>query len=150
MEDAQYVAANLRDADRDEVLAACNLDPRLVLPLFIQEGREVWAAGVESNDRAEILYGVDPVECCPGAGTIWLLSTPVLYQYPVEFVVRSKELLDQFHERYELLGNYIDERNTRHIRWLKYMGFKILQRVECFGAQSRPFLEFASFRLNAS
>lgn len=122
------------------------MDPRLVFPLFIQEGREVWAAGVESTGRAEILFGVDPVLDTENVGVIWLVSTPVLYQYPVEFVTRSKELLDKFHERYELLTNFIDERNTRHIRWLKWMGFVILRRVDRFGAHSLPFLEFASFR----
>lgn len=146
LEDAHYVAANLRDADRDEVLAAAGVDPRLALPQFIAEGREVWAAGVESNGRAEILFGVDPIPYVEKAGVIWLLSTPVLYQYPVEFVSRSKELLDKFHERYELLTNYIDARNSRHIRWLKFMGFTLIRRVDRFGAQSLPFIEFASYR----
>lgn len=145
-EDLEYVAHNLRPEDRAEVLAATGLDPRVLLPLAAQEGREVLAAGLQSNNRAEIIFGVDPIPELPSAGVIWLLSTPVIYDHPVEFVTRTRELLQKFHERYELLTNFIDERNERHVKWLSWMGFKQLRRVERFGAQNLPFIEFARYQ----
>lgn len=144
-EDIQYVANNLRVADVEEVRAATGMDPRLALPLSAA-GREILAAGLCHNDRAEILFGVDPWPDTEDVGIIWMLSTPEIYDYPVEFVVRTKELLDKFHERYELLTNFIDARNEKHIKWLSWMGFKKLRRVESFGAQSLPFIEFARYR----
>lgn len=145
-EDLQYVAHNLREEDRAEVVAATGLDPRLLLPHAAGEGREVLAAGLQHNDRAEIIFGVDPMPELPSVGVIWLLSTPAIYDHPVEFVVRTRELLDKFHERYELLTNFIDERNERHVKWLRWMGFKKIRRVESFGSQNLPFLEFMSYR----
>lgn len=144
--DAEYVAANLRDADRQEVLAAVGIDPRLAVPFLVGAGREVYAAGLESNSRAEILFGVDPIPYEDRAGVAWLLSTPVIYDHPVEFVVRSKEIFETYHHRYELLTNFIDARNERHIKWLRFMGFHFIRRIEKFGAGSLPFYEFASFR----
>lgn len=142
--DLFYVAKNLRPEDADEVRAATGADPLLVLSQT--DGREVLAAGLCHNDRAEILFGVDPWPGAPNVGIIWLLSTPEIYDYPVEFVVRTRELLSKFHERYELLTNFIDARNERHIKWLSWMGFKQIRRVESFGAENRPFIEFASYR----
>lgn len=104
------------------------------------------AAGLQFNDRAEILFGVDPHTLVKRVGTIWLLSTPVIYDYPVEFVVRTKELLSEIHQDYDLLTNFIDARNERHIRWLRFMGFKKVRDVECYGAENRHFIEFVSYR----
>lgn len=145
--DARHVAANLRDADRQEVLAAVGLDPRIALPAYVQEGREVYAAGVDfQRDIGELLFGVDPIPYVDSAAVVWMLSTDVIYDHPVEFVKRSGEILGGLHDRFELLTNFIDARNTRHIHWLQRMGFHIIRRIEQFGAGSLPFYEFASFR----
>jgi hypothetical protein len=132
--------------DREEVLAMCGMDPRVVLPQYIVEGREVYVAGTVHNGSPEIIYGVDPILDVPDAAVVWLLSTPVLYDYPVEFTVRSKQIWDEIHSRFELLTNFTDARNTRHHGWLKWLGCHPIRRVEKFGAQSLPFIEFASFR----
>ena len=143
--DISYVANNLRQADADEVRAATGMDARLVLPSQAA-GREILAAGLRHNDRAEILYGVDPWPDTDTVGVIWMLSTPEIYDHPVEFVVMTQRELARFHERYELLTNFIDARNERHIKWLSWMGFKFIQRVESFGAEGRPFIEFARYK----
>lgn len=145
-EDLRYVASNLRVEDVEEVRAATGADPRLVLTPMACEGREVLAAGLTHNDRAEILYGVDPWPGTDNVGVIWMLSTPVIYDFPVEFVVMTQRELSRFHERYELLTNFIDARNERHIQWLAWMGFKKIRTVESFGAQSLPFIEFARYK----
>lgn len=143
--DALDVAQRLRKEDREECLAATGGDPVTLLPL-LAEGGNMLAAGLRHNDRAEILFGVDPHNLVKRVGTIWLLSTPVIYDYPVEFVVRTKELLTEFHKDYDLLTNFIDARNTRHIRWLAWMGFKKVRDVERYGAENRHFIEFVSYR----
>lgn len=144
--DALDIAERLREEDRAEILAATGLDPRLALPAGVQGGGFVLTAGVESIGRPEILFGVDPVADCPEVGVAWMVSTPAIYDYPVEVAVRSRELHNLFHQRYELLTNYMDERNTRHRKWLSWLGFKFIRRVESFGAENRPFIEFASYR----
>jgi hypothetical protein len=113
---------------------------------MMAEAGRVLAAGLQHNDRAEILFGVDPHPLVPRVGTIWLMSTPDIYDHPVEFVKRTVELLDTFHQDYDLLTNFMDERNERHLKWLRWMGFKLVRRVERYGAENRPFIEFVSFR----
>jgi len=146
LEDTRLVAARLRPEDRDEVLAASGLDPLLALPAYVQEGREVYAAGLEFDGVPEVLFGLDPIPIEMPAACIWLLSTPRLYDFPVEFTVNSRRWFDEAHERFELLTNFVDARNTRHHGWLKWLGFTFIRRVEKFGAHSLPFIEFASYR----
>jgi hypothetical protein len=146
MEDVEFVANNLRKEDREEILASVGIEPSLALPAYVREGREVYAAGLCSDNRAEILYGFDPIFGVDRAAVIWLLSTPRIYDHPVEFVMRTKELYEEAHQRFDLLTNFIDARNRRHIVWLRSLGFVMLRRVEKFGYAGTPFIEFASFR----
>lgn len=146
MDDVVFVANNLRDADRQEVLASVGIEPSVALPPFVAEGREVYAAGLCEDNRAEVLFGYDPIFDVDRAAVCWLLSTPRIYEHPVEFMVRSKQIFEEAHQRYDLLTNFIDARNTRHIKWLQWMGFVMLRKVDKFGYQGLPFIEFASFR----
>jgi hypothetical protein len=144
LHDARDLAPRLREADRAEVKAACGLSPLFALPALVAEGREVYAAGVDPyTQRAEIIFGIDPID--DQVAVIWMLSSDVIYDYPVEFTVNSKRIIDKFHGRFEVLTNFIDARNERHIKWLEWLGFKMLRQFP-YGAESRPFLEFVSYR----
>lgn len=144
--DAESVSLRLRKEDRDEALAASGLDPRLILPAYVREGRGVLAAGLEETGRAEILFGVDPVLGCPEVGVAWLMATDVVFEHPQTFLPNSILWFEKVHEPYEVLTNFVDERNTRHLKWLQFLGCKLLRRVESFGAYGLPFIEFASYR----
>lgn len=145
-EDALEVASRLRPEDADEVRANCGMSPTLVLPAYVGEGREVYVSGLSKDNIPQVIWGVDPIFAVDRAAVIWLLSTPVMYDHPQLFVPTSKKIWDGFHERFDLLTNFTDARNTRHHVWLKWLGAKFIRRVESFGAESRPFLEFASYR----
>lgn len=144
--DVEFVAANLREADRQEILAAVGIEPTLALPAYINEGREVYAAGLQLDNRAEVLFGYDPIFGMDRAAVAWLLSTDRIYEHPVEFVMQSQKLLDEAHQRFDLLTNFIDARNTRHIRWLQRLGFHMIRKVDKYGYAGIPFIEFVSYR----
>jgi hypothetical protein len=144
-DDAAYVARNLRPHDHDEVRALTGVSPSFVLPAYVEDGREVYVAGLPDN-VPQVIWGADPIEGVDRAAVVWLLSTPVMYHHAQLFIPMSKKLWDGFHERYDLLTNFTDARNTRHHKWLQWLGAVFLRRVEHFGAESRPFLEFASLR----
>jgi hypothetical protein len=101
---------------------------------------------MEHLGEADVLYGCDALPLFPHVGVIWMLSTDRLYEYPVEFTTHSRDLFRQYHERYEVLTNFVDARNTRHIKWLKWLGCHMVRKVDRFGPHSLPFLEFASVK----
>lgn len=123
------------------------MDPTLILPAYVQGGREVYAAGVNPYTYEPIiLFGIDPIVGETDAAVVWALATPAIYRYPVEFVKTSKRIWDHFHKRYSILTNFVDARNVRHIKWLRSLGCVFPRRIERFGAAGLPFIEFVSYR----
>ena len=59
-----------------------------------------------------------------------------------DFLRQSRIELKKVHKEFPVLFNYIDARNTVHLRWLKFMGFTIIKKLEIFGYEGRPFYEF--------
>ena len=145
LDDAVTVAERLREEDRAEVLAACGVDPRYLLPMYVADGRGVRVSGIEGGPP-EIVFGFDPVFYNKEIAVAWMLSTPAIYDHPVEFTVNARYHWNKAHERFHTLTNFIDERNTRHIQWLEWMGAKIIHRIERYGAGGLPFLLFKSYR----
>ncbi len=103
---------------------------------------------IYSDNPRTVLVGDTPVamfgsgEVEPGVGAVWLLGTDGIHDISRQFLRESKHWLEQLHDNYEMLFNYVDERNTVHIKWLKWLGFKFINRHEQFGVENRPFFEF--------
>lgn len=146
LDDVTNVAGRLRNEDRDEIIAAVGIPPLLALPPYVAEGREVWCAGLVEDGIPEVLWGFDPIAYVDRAAVCWLVSTPRIYEHPQVFAPATKIGFEEAHQRFDLLTNFIDARNTRHIKWLQWLGFTLIRRVDKFGAQSLPFIEFASYR----
>ncbi len=81
-------------------------------------------------------------------GAVWLLGSDALTQPPLrrQFLVEGTVYLDTLHRFRPLLWNVVDERNTLHVRWLKWMGFTFINRHPYYGAEQRPFLEFVRLK----
>jgi hypothetical protein len=77
-----------------------------------------------------------------GAGSIWLLATDDIEKYQITFLRHSKKVLKELQQDYLALHNYVDARNSLHIKWLKWMGFTFINKLDRFGVEQRPFYEF--------
>jgi len=141
-EDVHAVGRNLRPADRDEIRAVTGAPPLLVLPECVAQSRATWTMYGLSGEPVG-LFGVQDVFDNPDVGWVWMVCTPTIERYPFHFLNKSRELLPVIHSFHPLVTNHVDERNTVHIRWLRWMGFTFLRRIERWGAESRPFIEFA-------
>ena len=138
LHDCQVIAENIREDDRREILAMSGGEPL-----------EAMVAGFIHSDKPRtVLVGETPVamfgsgEVEPGVGVVWLLGTDGIEDISIQFLRESKHWLEQLHDKYEMLFNYVDERNTVHIKWLRWLGFKFINRHEQFGVENRPFIEF--------
>lgn len=146
IKDADYIAKNLRDADRHECDALLALPPELVLPEAVRSGRAVWTCHTNEGEPF-ILFGVDPSPV-PDFGIVWMCSTNTIHKHKREFWTACGPLLDAIQKDFPVIGNYVDARNTLHIRWLKRCGFKFFRTLPRWGARSVPFIEFA--RINST
>ncbi|MCP4127106.1 MAG: DUF2833 domain-containing protein [Gammaproteobacteria bacterium] len=148
-QDAADMAPHLRPEDLAELTASVGPDvtPEEVLTASINYSDDPRTVLVDGEPIA--IFGVvDTGEVNPTVGSIWLLGTPVIQEISREFLRQCQKHLDQQGENYEVLTNYVDGRNTVHIRWLQWLGFTIIREEESHGVEQRPFYEFARVNIN--
>ena len=124
------VASNLRPDDRREVEEGHGVDPFVMITSKAQEGSCVYFN--VPNGKTAGMAGVDP------GGLIWMLTTPAIEEYPVTFARESKRYVER---QKGLLWNIVDERNTVHLKLLKFLGFKFLRKIS-HGPNQLSFIEF--------
>lgn len=88
-----------------------------------------------------IFFGMNEYD--EDSGLVWMLATPEISRSARSVLHWTPQVLTGWHQCRPLLFNYVDARNELHIRWLKRIGFNFLRLVPAFGAEQRPFYEFA-------
>tara|TARA_R100000655_G_scaffold96626_1_gene139201 strand:+ start:1170 stop:1640 length:471 start_codon:yes stop_codon:yes gene_type:complete len=137
-----YVAENLRNADLDELAATGTVDPYKALTNGFEMSKPSCYTFV-MNDLPVSMFGVAPFEWQPNSGSIWMLGTnDVTDKCSFHFLRWSKRFLPKLLEPYDMVCNIVDARNTVHIEWIKWLGFKFLRPIK-FGPQNLTFWEFA-------
>lgn len=62
---------------------------------------------------------------------VWMVATDTIVdKYAFKFLRYSREIIDAISTLFGTLGNYADTRNTTHIKWLEWCGFKERGRVK--------------------
>ena len=139
--DSDKVAPILRQADKDEIDATVGLDHAVALA-YAKQSCLLPLTIVDAQGNPFAMFGVAVNPGVGRYGHIWLLSSDYLFEVKIPFLRQSKLWQKAIEQPYDIVGNVVDERNTKHIRWLKWLGFKFVCRHPEFGFQKRPFLEF--------
>ena len=87
------------------------------------------------------MFGVAPVSVLGGVGSPWLIGTGAIADVSRQFVRECRGYVDQMHNVYPELVNFVDTRNAASIRWLRWLGFEIQDPVE-FGINGEMFHPF--------
>jgi hypothetical protein len=141
--DLVALAPRLRPEDRAECLAASGVAPEVSLPAAIALG-PVWVWTVSGIPECAI--GLLPITGTPTSGAVWMLGTNELLKHVRYMVKNLPTVIDMLHDHYPLLGNYVDQRNTTHISFIKHCGFSLLRVIPDYGVERRPFIEFVKLR----
>lgn len=110
---------NLRQEDIAEC-AACGHTPKQAL-IEGYTWSECYSAKVKG--KTEAMFGVSSYNQPKGYGVIWYLGSNESFRHPIALVKGGREYVDKWLEKYNILHNVVDIRNTRHIAWLKHIGF---------------------------
>lgn len=125
MEDLEYMAPRLREADVREMKALDGSEP---YPALVESFNASVLANVMVDDEGKpfAVYGVAPADWCSDCtvGVSWMLGTEDLKKHSMWFLRNFHWMLDEMHEHFPTFGNFADVRNTVHIRWLKWAGFE--------------------------
>ena len=135
---ALELSGKLREADKQEVWASHHMTPDQAV-LFIMRVAHV-AYSVFVDGRLLTMYGVSKLYGRHGASP-WLLATDELDQYGLRFYRTTLPHVQAMLNEYGYLENYVDERNVKSIRWLKWLGF-VVEAPAPFGVERIPFHRF--------
>jgi|TARA_R110000868_G_scaffold171705_4_gene407422 hypothetical protein len=137
------VAKDLRQGDVDEGMAMYGVDARIYLPIAYQP-KSTWVLStVKSGDFG--LAGVSATGT-EGVGQIWMVSTDAIYDNRMEFLRGTKVFVEEMHNQYPILFNWIDARQKDHLKWLQWAGFRAIAHHERFGASGIPFVTMTRIR----
>lgn len=86
------------------------------------------------------MYGISKGDY--GFGLIWMLCSPEIEKHPKTFLRGSVDALQDLWDtcEYPALYNYTHTGNDLHHRWLRWLGFTFLRKVE-----AKPSLYFYEF-----
>ena len=85
------------------------------------------------------IFGVN--DCGSGVGAIWLLASEDLTTAQISFLRQCRDVVKVLNTKYKILWNFVDCRNSLHIKWLKWCGFKFINKQN-YGVLNKPFYEF--------
>lgn len=146
--DEEILAPRMREADKAEVFAASGVTPlealqrgidnATILCTLINEKKEVVGIfGAEPDDRND-----------PHSAWIWMLGSDGVAKKPfsTQFLRQSRTYINALNNTYPVLHNFIDERNTVHMKWLEWCGFTFIRTIPHHGYAGLPFREFARIK----
>lgn len=137
----EYIAENLRQADREEGFATFGHCRHLDgVRVSIAASHDVVMA-VTAYGEPTALIGVATVSFLYNIGCPWMLATDRAYDYRRAFIECGRTYTQAMLGEYDSLANHVDARNTRSVAWLQRMGFTI-EPAEPFGALGLPFHPF--------
>lgn len=138
MQDALDLAPRMREADKQEVRASHGVGPLDALTIAFKASSSAYTMVLDGEIVG--MFGVAPGGE-EGAGSPWMLCSDKFYEGSRQFARECREWIARLHEGYPLLYNYVDARNTRAIRWLRWCGFRFFA-ARPYGVEGRPFHEF--------
>jgi len=134
-----HVAAHVREADAAEIWASHHLHALEA----IEDGlrTSVLARTGLVDGEPVCVFGVCPSSLLTGAGSPWMLATPLLHTVDRAFIRLSRRVVDAMQSFFAELSNYVDARNLHAVRWLEWLGFHVEPAVP-YGIEQLPFHRF--------
>jgi len=137
----QALQGRLRESDILEIMAATGRNPDIALMESFLQSNLCWTAF--RKDKVIAIFGAASVSILSETASPWMIGSKELNGAGIEIVKVSRYYVDQMKDRFSLLVNYIDARQARSVRWLKWLGF-IVEAPCAYGVEGLPFHRFWS------
>tara|TARA_R100000234_G_C4970897_1_gene166155 strand:+ start:148 stop:639 length:492 start_codon:yes stop_codon:yes gene_type:complete len=138
LDDIKYLAPRLRYEDKQEILATNGRLPYYELLRGYKQSKIIFTI-VNQKDKPVGIFGIDDLG--GSVGGIWLVATDELATIQITFLRQCRQVVEFLNTKYKILWNYVDCRNDVHIKWLKWCGFKFINKKN-YGVLNKPFYEF--------
>lgn len=138
-EHVEPIAQNARAADFAELLAAGGVSPSEAMLMGLSTSTAARTGLIDGEPVC--MFGISPASLLTGVGVPWMIGTDRLERYQFAFLRRCRGELMDMGQGYTWLVNWVDDRNTCAIRWLRWLGFTI-HDPEPYGVALLPFRRF--------
>ena len=137
-EDAIYFSKNMRDIEKEELMATYSKQIISILEHSILFSDECYVAFEESPI---FIFGV-----CGGIGEgkPWIISTNEIFKYKKELILKSKMIIESWIGTYGFLWNIANTKNRAALRYINMLGFDVVYMFKGVGN-----VELAEFHLTS-
>ncbi len=136
---AEELIANMRGCDVRECDAAGMLTPREAVEQSLEMSPET--AAILIDGKCAVIFGVGRWSVLGLRGIPWLLTTDEAPKHTHKLIPMSRKFIEDAKEQYVYLENYVDARNIKAIKWMKWLGFTV-RPAKTFGPYGLPFHHF--------
>jgi len=140
--DVKSLSRVLRDSDLAEIAAYTGRSPEVELayPLGVP-GAHTFAI-VAANLEVIGMFGVVPGRQA-FIGRPWLMGSEELFRsHTFQFIRECRKWLTDLQGSYLLLENCVAASNKRHIDWIRWAGFELVEYLPRHGVKRVPFWKF--------
>lgn len=133
------IVAGVRQADIDELWASSFSTVEGAIERGLRASTAAWT--VLYDGAPVTIAGVAPLSILGAVGVPWLVGTAAVERAPVPFLRASRGYVPRMLGLYHHLVNYVDNRNTTAIRYLRWLGFQMGEPTP-HGVLGLPFRRF--------
>lgn len=141
---AEALAGDLRPEDAAEVAATGETAREALLRSLASS--DYARAAIDEDGNVLAVWGTTPLTLLGGVATVWLLTGRAVERHKLSMLRIARRELKFMHARFFCLGNMIDERYARALKFVSALGFDLAAEPAEFGANGEPFRAAWSWR----
>ncbi|WP_424245893.1 hypothetical protein Dip510_000827 [Elusimicrobium posterum] len=135
----KYLADNMREEDKREVMAASGDGPLEALNKSFSTAKYCFTAFYEGAPLC--MFGINPQGFISNRACLWLLGTDKVKKCPKDFCRATLYFVNAFLKEYDILFNFVDARYESSINWLIFAGAEF-NESKPYGKEKLPFKYF--------
>jgi hypothetical protein len=134
-----HIAANVREADKQEIYDFALMQPQEALEKSLRASR---VASTGMADGVPVcMFGVAGGSLLSTVGHPWMIGTHDIHKYAKQFLRRDRLIIKHMLMHFSKLENYVEESNVRAVEWLGRLGFQF-DEPRPMGPFGKPFMRF--------
>ena len=135
----QFIADNMRDADRIEVEASDGWKPLEALHKSLGASHLSTVACVQGVPC--VVFGLVIHDIMAGTGSPWMLGTDGALKHRRQFLTETPQVIEEMLRKCVKLVNHVHVKNRESVRWLRWLGFT-LEEPAPYGVVGEEFHRF--------
>jgi hypothetical protein len=139
MSHVEELGVKLRNSDVEEIAASSGRPPLVAMSQSFLKSPLCWTALRDGKPIA--MFGAACQSVMSVHGSPWMLGSDDLDRAVLGIGRFSRYYVARMKQRFSILENFIDARQKRSIRWLKWCGFTV-DKPAAIGLHGEPFHRF--------